>query len=136
LSIFRHSRPKNNIKLGFFQIDLSSYKIRVDEILGPIFNNRIPKKEWPAHLEKLTDFWEMNLFGVARFKGNPSQKHVQLDVDLQNTIEAAHFEHWLNLWYSTIDELFTGERAEYAKCAAQRMGAAQLRVILSHRKII
>lgn len=108
-------------------------KIRADELLGPIFNGQIPETHWPAHLEKLTDFWETNLFGVARFKGNPTQKHVQLDKKLVHTITSAHFEHWLSIWYATVDELFTGERAERAKFAAQRMGSAQLHIIISQR---
>lgn len=108
-------------------------KIRTDELLGPIFNNQIPDDHWPAHLEKLTDFWETNLFGVARFKGNPSQKHVQLDQKTGYTIGAGHFEHWLSIWYATVDELFTGDRAQRAKLAAQRMGTAQFQVIIGHR---
>ena len=35
-------------------------KIRQDELLGPIFNESI--QDWEPHLEKLTDFWEGNLF--------------------------------------------------------------------------
>lgn len=116
-------------------VDAFYGKIRSDELLGPIFNNRIPEDRWPDHLVKLTDFWETNLFGVARFKGNPSQKHVNLDADLDHQIEAFHFQHWLGLWYSTVDELFSGERAERAKFAAERMGAAQLQVILRHRPL-
>lgn len=109
-------------------------KIRVDDVLGPIFNNRIPEQNWPAHLVKLTDFWETNLFGVARFKGNPSQKHLQLDADLGHKIEASHFGRWLMLWHSTVDELFAGERAERAKSSAERMGSAQFYVIQRYRE--
>ena len=36
----------------------------------------------------------------------------------------AHFEQWLNLWSSTVDELFTGERAELAKAHATRVARA------------
>ena len=35
-------------------------KIRNNETLGPIFNNRIPADKWPEHIDKLTDFWETN----------------------------------------------------------------------------
>ena len=47
-------------------------KIRKDSLLGPIFNQHIPDERWPEHLSKLADFWETNLFGVAKFKGNLS----------------------------------------------------------------
>ncbi len=114
-------------------VDAFYAAIRKDGLLGPIFNERIPERRWPAHLEKLTDFWETNLFGIARFKGNPSRKHVDLDRHLLSTITAHHFEHWLGLWCATVDELFEGERAEQAKSAARRMASAQFGVIVQHR---
>ena len=36
-------------------------KIRADKEIGFFFNETIT--DWDEHLEKLTDFWEMNLFG-------------------------------------------------------------------------
>jgi hemoglobin len=39
-------------------------KIRADKEIGFYFNNMI--KDWDIHLEKLTDFWETNLFAVKR----------------------------------------------------------------------
>ncbi|HEU0135846.1 MAG TPA: group III truncated hemoglobin, partial [Flavobacterium sp.] len=36
-------------------------KVRLDQTLGPIFNGIIT--DWEEHLERLTDFWNMNLFG-------------------------------------------------------------------------
>ena len=66
-------------------------KVRVDELLGPIFNAHISDDKWPEHLDKLTDFWETNLFGVAKFKGNPTQKHINVDKNLNYSIEQKHF---------------------------------------------
>ena len=54
-------------------------KIRKDDLLGPIFNAHISEEEWPQHLIKLTDFWETNLFGVRKFKGSPTKKHLKVD---------------------------------------------------------
>ncbi len=48
-------------------------KVREDLLLGPIFNAHIAENDWPKHLIKLTDFWETNLFGIAKFNGNPSK---------------------------------------------------------------
>lgn len=108
-------------------------KIRKDDLLGPIFNKHIPEENWPSHLSKLTDFWETNLFGVAKFKGNPSQKHVDVDSDLNHSVEQKHFGQWLNLWFQTIDELFEGELATKAKEAARRMASAQFMMMWNHR---
>jgi hemoglobin len=108
-------------------------RIRQDELLGPIFNAHISEEQWPLHLEKLTDFWETNLFGVAAFKGSPTRAHVQMDYNLGHTIEQAHFAHWLKLWFSTIDDLFTGERAARAKQAASNMAVGQFVMIWRNR---
>ena len=39
-------------------------------------------------------------------------------------LRAGHFERWLWLWGTTVDELFAGERAELAKAHAQRVARA------------
>lgn len=108
-------------------------KIRKDELLGPIFNSHIPEDKWPEHLSKLTDFWETNLFGVPKFKGSPSQKHINVDKNLNHTIEQRHFGHWLQLWFETIDELFEGKYAEKAKNSARKMSTGQYLTIWNHR---
>jgi len=96
-------------------------KIRAHAFLGPIFNKAIAEEDWEAHLEKLTDFWETNLFGIPKFKGNPMQAHRNVDAAENHSIEMEHFGHWLQLWFSTIDEHFEGARADKAKQAARKM---------------
>jgi len=94
-------------------------KVRVNEDIGYFFNNSI--KDWDAHLEKLTDFWESNLFFTASFQGNPASAHVKVDNENNNSISQYHFGIWLNLWYQTIDELFEGEMAQRLKNNARKM---------------
>jgi len=108
-------------------------KIRNDELLGPIFNSHIPADKWSEHLSKLADFWETNLFGKANFKGTPSAKHINVDANLNHTIEQTHFGQWLNLWFETINELYEGELAEKAKNAAQKMSTGQYLTIWNNR---
>jgi len=100
-------------------------KIRQHDMLGPIFNAHITEEQWPAHLSKLTDFWESNLFGVRTFRGSPSKAHVNVDKHLNHTISQNHFAQWLQLWFKTIDELFEGELADRAKEMARRMSTGQ-----------
>lgn len=64
-------------------------KIRKDDKLGPIFNSYIAEDNRGAHFDTLSDFWETNLFGVVNFKGNPTQKHINVDKNLNPT--------WLSL---------------------------------------
>lgn len=99
----------------------SFYKeIRKDELLSPIFNAHI--SDWPQHLERLTDFWETNLFFVRKFKGNPLLKHQIVDAACGYSINEHHFGRWLNLWFFTVDDLFVGEKASLAKNRARNMG--------------
>lgn len=108
-------------------------KIRENQLLGPIFNRHILENEWPEHLDTLTDFWETKIFGIPKFKGNPTLKHVTVDKNLNHTIEQKHFEEWLQLWFETIDELFEGESAQKAKNAARKMATGQFLAILHQR---
>ncbi|MGY5353139.1 group III truncated hemoglobin [Wenyingzhuangia sp. IMCC45533] len=100
-------------------------KIRADEILGPIFNHMIPSNEWPIHLDKLTDFWETNLFGIPKFKGSPTQKHIQTDAEFNHNIQQTHFNQWLKLWEETINDLYQGDLATRALMAAHNIAQIQ-----------
>lgn len=99
-------------------------KVRADQVLGPFFNEVI--KDWDAHLDRLTTFWESSLFMTRRleqrYKGDPLEVHVKVDKENNHSITELHFGLWLNLWFQTIDELFEGENAENAKRRARKMG--------------
>lgn len=96
-------------------------KVRDHQTLGPIFNGVI--QDWETHLIHLSDFWEMVLLqsGPGAGKFNPTKVHREVDSAVEHTIEQAHFGNWLELWFTTIDEYFEGEVAEYAKEYARRM---------------
>ncbi len=108
-------------------------KIRSHETLGPIFNSHITDTDWPIHLNKLTDFWETNIFGIPKFKGNPTQKHIQVDKNLHHKVSFNHFEQWLALWTETLDEMFEGENAIKAKNRAKNMAVGQYTTLLNFR---
>ncbi|WP_432672119.1 group III truncated hemoglobin [Flavobacterium sp. SM2513] len=94
-------------------------KIRKDAEIGHFFNDTI--KDWDEHLEKLTDFWEMNLFGTRNFTGNPIETHIEFDRKFNGVISSHEFGIWLNHWFATIDELFEGENADILKRRARKM---------------
>ncbi|MCZ4409913.1 group III truncated hemoglobin [Cryomorphaceae bacterium 1068] len=100
-------------------------KIRTDDMLGSVFNRHIAEDEWPAHLSKLTDFWEMKLLGGTNFQGSPTRKHIEVDQASGHTISQDHFAQWLRLWHETIDESFTGALAERAKRQSRKMATGQ-----------
>ena len=100
-------------------------KVRKDPVLGPFFNRVI--KDWEAHIERLTTFWESSLFITKklehRYHGNPLQVHIDVDRENDNAITQVHFGLWMNLWFETLDELFEGEYADNAKNRARKMGS-------------
>lgn len=99
-------RDKNDIKKF---VDRFYNRVRENSLLSPVFASKIPDVAWPAHLERMYDFWNAILFAETGFQGNPMQKHLRLPIGEK------HFTTWLDLFGQTIDELFTGPKAEEAK---------------------
>jgi hemoglobin len=90
-------------------------RIRQDAELGPIFNGAI--KDWPEHLEKLTDFWSSVMLTTGRYKGRPVPAHLKhLD-----RITPALFKRWLALWKDTTDELMAPGVAQALQAKATRI---------------
>ena len=89
-------------------------KVRSDELLAPIFNERI-RDNWPVHLEKMYRFWQTVLLGEHTYTGSPFPPHASLPVD------KSHFEQWLKLFRQTLDEQFSGEKAKEAKWREDKM---------------
>jgi hemoglobin len=89
-------------------------KVRSDELLAPIFNERIGDN-WSAHLEKMYRFWQTVLLQEHTYLGSPFPPHANLPVD------KSHFDQWLKLFRETLDEQFSGEKAKEAKWRADKM---------------
>lgn len=107
-------------------------KIRANDEIGPFFNETI--QDWDEHLEKLTDFWENNLFSVRKYSGNPALVHVAVDQKFNHKINPNLFGLWLNLWFETLEELFEGENVETLKFRARKMGTVFMMAIYENRK--
>lgn len=95
-------------------VDSFYSKVRADDLLSGIFNERI-KDRWPQHLEKMYRFWQTVLLEEHTYHGSPFVPHARLSV------EAKHFERWMALFSQTVDENFTGEKAKEAKWRAGKM---------------
>ena len=96
-------------------------KVRADKEIGYIFNETIT--DWDKHLEKLTDFWETNLFATKKYHGNPVNVHNQVDKHFDQAITSTMFGIWLNLWFATLDELYEGENVSILKRRARKMSS-------------
>jgi hemoglobin len=58
-------------------------------------------------------FWENIIFHTGSYTGNPMEVHMQLHSKCP--MHRQHFEKWMELFSSTVDELFEGEKAFQAK---------------------
>ena len=83
-------------------------KVKADELIGLFFTDIIPV-DWKKHLPVMYDFWENTVFGTGNYQGNTMQKHLHLH--RLSAIQSNHFERWLLLFNSTVDEHFTGSNA-------------------------
>ncbi|MEO6682540.1 MAG: group III truncated hemoglobin [Ginsengibacter sp.] len=107
-------------------VDTFYGKVREDDLIGPIFNDRIQDK-WPEHLEKMYKFWQTVLIGPHTYNGSPFPPHAKLPV------EKVHFDRWMKLFTQTIDELFVGKIADDAKWRAGKM-AEMFQIKINHYK--
>ena len=89
-------------------------KIRTDNLLGPIFVNKITN--WEQHLARMTRFWSSVMLADGGYKGDPLATH-------QNVpgIEPMLFEHWLGLWRGNVNEMFEPDLARAFEERATRI---------------
>jgi len=89
-------------------------KVRVDPMLGPVFNAAVD--DWPEHKRLLTSFWASITLGARSYRGNPMARH------RGHPIRAEHFDHWLVLWRQTAAEVLAPEHAQLVSGHADRIG--------------
>jgi len=100
-------------------VDLFYGKVQSDTLIGPVFSH----VDWDHHLPIMYNFWSSMLLGDQSYRGNPFQKHLPL------AIEGQHFDRWLKLFTETVDEQFSGDRAEEIKMRARSIaGIFQMRL--------
>ena len=86
-------------------------KVKHDPLLAPHFSH----VDWATHLPVMYNFWTSMMLGEQSYRGNPFQKHVNLIID------ADHFHAWEKLFYETVDEHFSGEKANEIKVRARNI---------------
>jgi hemoglobin len=72
-------------------------KVREDEILAPVFNERVA--DWELHLVRMGEFWSSVALLSGIYHGRPMEKHLPLPVD------ARHFDRWLQLFREAAQEV-------------------------------
>ena len=88
-----------------FYIDVQQHAV-----LGPIFNSHI--QDWPAHLDKITEFWALQTGGESKYRGGFAGAHISLG------LQPEHFQQWLGLWeFNNARQLPPKEAAEMTALA-------------------
>lgn len=98
--------------------------VRQHALIGPIFNAQI--SDWPAHLEKIADFWSGVTGGPARYAGGMPMKHFPLG------LKPEHFEAWLDLWRRQCRIRLAATEAEELIAAAETIGSRLHAMIVHH----
>ncbi|HWK42706.1 MAG TPA: group III truncated hemoglobin [Croceibacterium sp.] len=102
-------------------------KVQTDEMLGPIFGQRIA--DWPAHLARMKAFWRSVLHNSGEFSGNPMLKHLVIP-----GLDITHFSRWLELFYSTLREAEGHPQATEVVGGRARMIADSLLTAIAVRR--
>jgi hemoglobin len=112
-------RPKIEELLKYFYAD-----VRQHREIAPIFAANIT--DWPAHLEKIADFWSGVTGGPANYSGAMPMKHVPLG------LAETHFQAWLGLWARHCRARLPAEEANELIQIAETIGQRLRQIIAFH----
>ena len=121
-----NSRDINNRDDIYTLVSTFYNKVKKDDLIAPIFLGTIPDEQWEAHLQKLTDFWQTNLFFIRNTKETQCVFIKKSIEKFEHSIYQEHFDRWLSLWYTTVDDLFEGSKANDAKERARNIASLLL----------
>ena len=99
-------------------------RARPDPLIGQFFT----EVDWDHHIPLISSFWEMVLFGNRTYQGDPMTTHAKLHQRIP--MQPDHFERWLALFEGTVDDLFSGPKADEAKQRARTIES-----VMMHRVI-
>lgn len=91
-----------------------------DDQLAPFFilelGSDMRDKEWIEHIELLADFWLAKLLGEKTYIGNFVGAHVKMP-----HIQRPNVTRWLELFASTVDEVYVTEVSTRFKKKAKQL---------------
>ena len=98
-------------------------KVKQDATIGFIFND-VVKMNWEHHIPVIVDFWETILLDNPVYTKNAMEVHYDLNKKIP--LQKEHFESWINLFFTTLDELYEGKIATLAKTRAKSIAEVML----------
>lgn len=98
-------------------------KVKADDVIGFIFND-VVTMDWEHHTQIIIDFWESIILDNPVYQNNAMEKHYTLNSKVPLT--KLHFDRWLFLFNTSVDEYFIGEKAILAKKRAKSIADLML----------
>ena len=98
-------------------------RVLPDPVIGFIFT-KVVNMDWENHIPVIVDFWETILLDNPVYKKNAMEVHYGLNKKIP--LQKIHFETWLGLFNTTVDELFEGKIATLAKTRAKSIADVML----------
>jgi hemoglobin len=92
-------------------IDTFYLHVRKDEVIGFIFND-VAQVDWVKHLPVMYDFWDNVLLDSGTYTRNTMAPHFMLNEKVRLLPE--HFSRWIQLFETTVQQLFQGPTADLA----------------------
>lgn len=75
------------------------------------------------HIDIIIDFWESVLFQTGKYKRDLVDIHINLNQKYDYGLNVKHFNNWLKIFNSVVDDLFEGEKAKGVKNRAFSIAA-------------
>lgn len=82
-------------------VDNFYIRVRNDSRLAEVFSAHM-RNDWASHLPKMKAFWRSVLLKTGEYKGKPVPVHTRL-----NGVGTEDFHIWLNLFATTVAEIFS-----------------------------
>lgn len=98
-------------------------RVKENKVIGFIFND-VAKVDWQQHLPIMYSFWATLLLGEQSYAGNPMARHIELSH--LTPLTEVQFNEWMHLFNETVDELFEGSVAAFAKNKALNIARLML----------
>jgi hemoglobin len=107
----------------------------IHDLVHTFYNKMIDDKQLQHHFEGLQlqnhlylieQFWQLVLLEIPGYTTNVMQKHVHLSLTEND------FDAWLNLFNTTVDQMFAGNNATLAKNRAHLIAITMKSKLIIH----
>ncbi len=123
---------KNDIRTrGDIDILITAFyeRVKPNKEIGYIFTD-VVHMDWDKHIPVIVDFWETILLDNPVYQKNAMEVHY--DLNKKVPLQKIHFDTWLALFTSTVDDLFEGTTANLAKKRAKSIADVMLFKMTGH----